>query len=240
MSGKAKRFNAGKLMYSLIPLKLLEGALAVSAFGAEKYGEFNWTKGDKWSVPFNSLMRHLSAWQSGEDNDPETQLSHIDHALCNLLYMKYYIQQFPEHDDRLAFDQMKRAIDPEKLLEAEAAEEKIHGLDKSICCFNHLSSLATQSTIFVLVDDIVSWGFEQDVYLIKVKKVMSDQGRCYDFGQKYLYVAFNSKCHLTHLLSDYIKVKYSPETWSRCVRRNTKLYEFSHINFAQGKLFCKC
>lgn len=98
--GSGARFNGGKPDYSLIPLWTLQGEAYVWMYGKKKYAAWNWTKGMPWSVPFACAMRHLSAWQLGEEVDPESGLPHIDHAMCNLRMLKLYSKVYPEGDDR--------------------------------------------------------------------------------------------------------------------------------------------
>ena len=48
-------------------------------FGAKKYGDYNWAKGLSIKEICESLKRHLDAFMEGEDDDPESKLSHIGH-----------------------------------------------------------------------------------------------------------------------------------------------------------------
>lgn len=98
--GSGARYNEGKLDFSLSPLCTHEDELRVWAYGKEKYAAWNWAKGMAWSVPFASLMRHMAAWQMGENNDPESGLPHLAHAMCNLRMLTLYSRTFPEGDDR--------------------------------------------------------------------------------------------------------------------------------------------
>lgn len=98
--GSGARYNAGKPDFSLIPFETLEGEAQVWAYGAKKYSRNNWKKGMAWSVPFASMMRHMTAWQRGEEVDAETGQSHLDHAMCNLRMLKYYATNYQEGDDR--------------------------------------------------------------------------------------------------------------------------------------------
>lgn len=98
--GSGARFNAGKPDYALIPMTLLEGEARVWAYGAKKYAAWNWMKGMDWSVPFACAMRHMAAWQRGEDTDPETGENHLDHAMCNLRMLRYYADFYKEGDNR--------------------------------------------------------------------------------------------------------------------------------------------
>lgn len=99
--GGADRFNTGKADLSLIPLATLEDEARVWEYGAKKYSAGNWLRCANWNVPLASLLRHLSAWQSGEDFDPETGLSHLGHISCNVRMLTYYAKHFPEGDNRL-------------------------------------------------------------------------------------------------------------------------------------------
>lgn len=98
--GSGARFNTGKPDYSLIPMFTLEGEARVWGYGAAKYKAWNWTKGMAWSVPFACAMRHMAAWQRGEECDPESGLPHLDHAMCNLRMLKLYSITYPQGDDR--------------------------------------------------------------------------------------------------------------------------------------------
>ena len=98
--GSGARYNDGKPDFSLIPLVTLEDEARVWMYGEKKYARFNWQKGMKWSVPFACILRHLSAWQAGQDLDPESGLPHLAHVACNLRMLSYYAQHYAEGDDR--------------------------------------------------------------------------------------------------------------------------------------------
>lgn len=90
-SGKGVKADNGKPDWSLVELKSLEGMVEVLTFGARKYAPDNWKK-----VPeakkryFAALLRHITAWQNGEIVDPESGKSHLDHAMCNLYFLKHF------------------------------------------------------------------------------------------------------------------------------------------------------
>ena len=98
--GSGARFNYGKPDYSLIPLTTMAAEARVWAYGKEKYAAWNWTKGMAWSIPFACLMRHMSAWQAGEECDAESGLPHLAHAMCNLRMLTLYATNYQEGDDR--------------------------------------------------------------------------------------------------------------------------------------------
>jgi len=84
---KGSRFNINKPKYSILSLKELEPGVRVLEFGAEKYSRDNWKKGLKFSEILDSMMRHISALQSGEWFDQESKLPHIGHIQCNALFL---------------------------------------------------------------------------------------------------------------------------------------------------------
>lgn len=98
--GSGARYNSGKPDFSLLPMNTLEDEVRVWMYGAQKYASWNWAKGMPWSVPFACLMRHMSAWQRGEENDPESGLPHLAHAMCNLRMLALYAKTYQEGDDR--------------------------------------------------------------------------------------------------------------------------------------------
>lgn len=99
--GSGARANQGKPEYHQLPLFALEGVCHVLMYGAKKYKRANWAKGMVWSIPFDCAMRHLIAWQRGEDIDPESGQPHLDHALTNLIFLSAYRSLYPEGDDRI-------------------------------------------------------------------------------------------------------------------------------------------
>lgn len=98
--GSGARFNGGKPDLSLIPLVTLEDEARVWMYGKAKYAAWNWAKGMPWSVPLACALRHLAAFQSGEDVDPESGQPHLAHAMCNLRMLTLYSKTYTEGDDR--------------------------------------------------------------------------------------------------------------------------------------------
>ena len=88
----AVKFDSGKSDWSLMPFEAVEEINKVLEFGAKKYAAHNWTQGDgfRYTRVLNSLFRHLFAWSRGEDLDPESGLSHLAHAGCNIIFLIYY------------------------------------------------------------------------------------------------------------------------------------------------------
>lgn len=93
------KFDQGKLRMDLLPPDALEALARILTDGAEKYGEYNWSKGMKWSRPYAALLRHLMAFWAGQDNDPESGHPHLWHVLTNAVFLtSYQIREIGEDD----------------------------------------------------------------------------------------------------------------------------------------------
>lgn len=92
--------NRGKSRVDLIPSAPLLGAGNVLAYGTHKYKPHNWRLGLRYSDTMASLQRHLLAFNDGEDLDPESGLPHLDHAMCQLLFLSEYYHTGTGIDDR--------------------------------------------------------------------------------------------------------------------------------------------
>lgn len=60
----------------------------VMALGGRKYGPFNYRQNKvAASVYVDAMTRHMIAWNAGQDNDPESEVSHLGHvmACCSIL-----------------------------------------------------------------------------------------------------------------------------------------------------------
>lgn len=98
----AIKYDHDKTDWSLMPFEAIEEINKVLDFGAKKYAAHNWKKGEgfKYTRVLNSLLRHIFAYMRGEDKDPESGLSHLAHAGCNIVFLLYY----SKHKDRYKND----------------------------------------------------------------------------------------------------------------------------------------
>ena len=94
------KFDGDKAPMSLLSREALEQTAKVLAFGKQKYAAHNWRKGFYWNRPLSAAMRHIMAFNDGEDKDPESGLSHIAHAMCCLMFLLEFEKTHPELDDR--------------------------------------------------------------------------------------------------------------------------------------------
>ena len=132
---QARRYNNGKLKWSLVSWKALAPLVQVLMYGAHKYsvwktkdgihftganrapdelldtdeivssGANNWRTGMPVTEVYESLQRHLCAFIEGEDNDDESKLSHLGHAMCNLMFISWILIFKPEYDDRYVHEE---------------------------------------------------------------------------------------------------------------------------------------
>lgn len=86
--------------YDLIPIPALDALARLYGKGAQKYAEHNWRLGYKWSLSYAAAQRHMNAFWSGEDIDPETQVPHVINAAFHMFALATFITEHPELDDR--------------------------------------------------------------------------------------------------------------------------------------------
>ena len=115
---KGLRYNEGKTRHDLIPAFAQEQYAKVLTIGATKYDERNWEKGMRWTKVIASLKRHVQAWESGQDYDPETGLLHTAHIMCNAAFLTEYYKIHPQGDDRphRYLNQLKIGLDIDEVL----------------------------------------------------------------------------------------------------------------------------
>lgn len=94
------KHDGDKPRMEIIPGPALIEVAKVLTVGATKYNAWNWQKGFIWGRLSGAALRHLFAWLSGEDNDPETGLSHIAHAICCMMFLMDHILLGLGEDDR--------------------------------------------------------------------------------------------------------------------------------------------
>lgn len=78
--------------FDLVPVGPLTKLAEHYGKGAEKYADRNWERGYDWSLSYAALMRHVTAFWSGEDIDPENGMPHMAavafHAFALLEFME--------------------------------------------------------------------------------------------------------------------------------------------------------
>jgi hypothetical protein len=72
----------------------------VLEYGAEKYDRFNWYKGMPVTQLSESLLRHMFAFLSGEDKDPESGIDHLGHIMSYDMFLSNGMREKYQYDDR--------------------------------------------------------------------------------------------------------------------------------------------
>lgn len=98
---EAVKHDKDKVKMELLPPYSLEKIAKVFTFGANKYEDWNYLKGDglKLSRVYGSCLRHLNSWYKGEELDPETGENHLAHAGCCIM-MLIELVNTKNNDDR--------------------------------------------------------------------------------------------------------------------------------------------
>ncbi len=100
-NSKFRKQDVGKTRFGLVPPNAYRVVAEVLTYGAEKYGVNNWCAGAVYSRYVDALERHLNAWKSGENLDPESEQNHLAHvACCTLFLLEYQLSGLGE-DDRI-------------------------------------------------------------------------------------------------------------------------------------------
>lgn len=100
----AKHFDDGKPDLSLIPSVAEEAMARAMMYGTNKYGRYNYCNGHEAGKLIASAKRHLSAWYNGEENDKESGVSHLGHAMCNIAMLLRQIELGTMKDDRYSVE----------------------------------------------------------------------------------------------------------------------------------------
>jgi hypothetical protein len=100
-SASSLRFNTGKPQAREVDPNFILGISEVLTKSRDKYPEMNWSLPTKYSTPYDSALRHIMAFWSGEDFDKETNKHHLLHAATNLMFLYFHTrQENPGADDR--------------------------------------------------------------------------------------------------------------------------------------------
>lgn len=108
---KGLKLDNGKPQLSLIPREALLECGNAMTYGAKKYAAHNYKKGIEYSRLIDAALRHLIAYNDGENNDTESGLSHLGHALASVAMLTYMHANHPEMDNRFHRYPVRTALD---------------------------------------------------------------------------------------------------------------------------------
>ena len=98
---KAKTDDGGKPPLAKTPLALIEGVAQVMEYGHKKYGDYNnYKKGMEVSRNLSCALRHIYAYQNGQDTDKESGRNHLEHAAARLGFVLQNLKDGTAIDDR--------------------------------------------------------------------------------------------------------------------------------------------
>lgn len=87
--------------FTTVPMTVICEVGVAMLEGARKYGRHNYrVAGVRSSVYVDAAMGHVVQWWEGEDNDPDTGLSHITKAISSLVVLRDAMMQGQLIDDR--------------------------------------------------------------------------------------------------------------------------------------------
>lgn len=96
------KHDKGKPQLSLIDPLFSEEVARVLEFGKDRYGLMNWAKGLSYLRVVDAIKRHIAAFETGQDDDPETGMPHMAHmASCAMFLCHYLRNKRADLDDRL-------------------------------------------------------------------------------------------------------------------------------------------
>lgn len=100
------RYNNDKPQMHHIPPKFLLELADLMTQSAKKYSRWNYAKGQPFTMPYDSMMRHICKFMDGQDIDEESGKSHLLHVAANAMIMwttqEYRLSEYPELDDRFS------------------------------------------------------------------------------------------------------------------------------------------
>lgn len=99
-----KKPGQGKIPMGILPFNALTLVAEVMSEGRGEHGLNDWRENPKpWSEHFNAALRHLFAWLCGQNNDPESGLSHLAHLATRILFLLEYTVVGLGLDDRFKY-----------------------------------------------------------------------------------------------------------------------------------------
>ena len=85
-----KKYDAGKQRWDLVPLLAMSEVVNVLTHGAQKYGDWNWTRvSEPENRYYAACQRHLVAWaiDDAPSIDADSKCNHLAHAICCLMFL---------------------------------------------------------------------------------------------------------------------------------------------------------
>lgn len=99
-------FGKLKADLSLIPRPAMIHMAEALENGADKYGAYNWRQTDVDArIYISALLRHIFAWLDGEDDAPDSGVSHLGHVMAGCAILLDAKERGNLFDDRTGGEQ---------------------------------------------------------------------------------------------------------------------------------------
>ena len=80
--------DKGKIRFSLLHWPAIVSVVKVLEMGAARYGDHNWREVENWRQRYgDALMRHWTAYWTGEKVDAESGESHLASIIVNAMFL---------------------------------------------------------------------------------------------------------------------------------------------------------
>ena len=116
-----RKFDSEKPKMYLLPPKATVEVARVLTFGAAKYDEENWRKLDNAQNRYSGgALRHIFSHLDGELEDPETNCSHLAHAICCLMFkLELELENGKSEKERLRESVSKKHRKGDSIIESD-------------------------------------------------------------------------------------------------------------------------
>lgn len=96
-----QQFGDRKVPLHLVPAPAMVAIAMGLKDGARKYGAYNWRYLPVETQTYvGAALRHLMAWQDGEDIDPDSGNNHLAHAMASLAILVDALESGQVKDNR--------------------------------------------------------------------------------------------------------------------------------------------
>jgi len=97
----AVKDDKDKVRMDLLPMDVITSLSRTYTEGAAKYEDRNWENGWRYGRAYAALLRHLTLWWCGEDNDPiHPHGHHLDAVIFNAIALRAFTLRGVGEDDR--------------------------------------------------------------------------------------------------------------------------------------------
>lgn len=97
------KYDQEKLKSHLLSIPAMKGTAKILTLGSKKYAERNWEAGMEFSRVYRAAFDHITDWWDGEDLDPDSGESHLDHAACCIMFLQQFVkdpERYKKFDNR--------------------------------------------------------------------------------------------------------------------------------------------